>query len=68
MFFIGDRFFGTVAAHVAAPQAERFRFTSALPAQILRSLEPALQPLLQSPVKPPALTESSELESATGPH
>lgn len=46
MFFIGDSFFGTVAAHVAAPHAERFRFTSALPAQILRTLEPALQPML----------------------
>ena len=46
MFFIGDRFFGTVAAHVSAPHAERFRFTSALPAQILRTLEPALRPML----------------------
>lgn len=48
MFFIGDRFFGTVAAHVSAPHAEHFRFTSALPAQILRTLEPALRPLLIS--------------------
>lgn len=46
MFFIGDSFFGTVAAHVSAPHAEHFRFTSALPAQILRTLEPALRPML----------------------
>lgn len=57
MFFIGDRFFGTVAAHVSAPHAERFRFTSALPAQILRTLEPALRPML---------TESDAGEAVAG--
>lgn len=65
MFFIGDRFFGTVAAHVSAPHAENFRFTSALPAQILRTLEPALRPmLLAADANADAGTEAAERANA----
>lgn len=46
VFLIGDRFFGTVTAHVRGPEAARYRFTSALPAQLLKSLAPTLQPLI----------------------
>lgn len=46
VFFVGDRFFGVVTAHVHGPDAANYRFTSALPAQLLKSLAPALQPLL----------------------
>lgn len=46
VFFIGDRFFGTVTAHVAGEKAGKFRFTSALSAQMLKSLAPILQPLV----------------------
>ncbi len=49
VFFIGDRFFGTVAAHVADPGSGRYTFTSALPVQVLKALAPALQPLLDRP-------------------
>lgn len=49
VFLIGDRFFGTVTAHVADPGVGRFKFTSALPVQLLKSLAPALQPLITSP-------------------
>jgi membrane peptidoglycan carboxypeptidase len=44
-FFIGERWFGVVTAYVPGPEADRFRFTSALPAEILRVLGPVLSPL-----------------------
>ena len=47
VFFIGDRFFGTVTAFVDGEQAGTYRFTSALPSQMLRALAPVLQPMLQ---------------------
>jgi len=53
MFFIGDRFFGTVTAHVAGEEAGNYKFTSALSAQMLKSLAPVLQPLIATP-KPPS--------------
>ncbi|PWC31516.1 transglycosylase domain-containing protein [Azospirillum sp. TSO35-2] len=46
VFYIGDRFFGTMTAFVHGPEADDYRFTSALPAQLLKSLAPALQPLI----------------------
>jgi len=46
VFFLGDRHFGTLSAHVAGPAAADYGFTSALPTQLLRSLAPTLQPLL----------------------
>lgn len=46
MFFIGDRFFGTVTAHVEGEKAGNFKFTSGLSAQMLKSLAPILQPLI----------------------
>ncbi len=46
VFLIGDRHWGTVMAYVHEPDAERYRFTSALPAQLLVALAPLLQPLL----------------------
>ncbi|MGD1877727.1 MAG: transglycosylase domain-containing protein [Kiloniellaceae bacterium] len=45
-FFLGDRFFGVISAHVAGPDAAAYGFTSALPTQLLKSLAPQLQPLL----------------------
>jgi hypothetical protein len=46
-FFIDDRFFGTILASVGGPQAANFEFTSGLASQLLKVLEPALQPLLR---------------------
>jgi membrane peptidoglycan carboxypeptidase len=46
VFFIGDRYFGTVTAYVMGPEAERYRFTSSLPVQLLKALGPELEPLL----------------------
>jgi hypothetical protein len=46
VFVIGERFFGTLTAYVREPYAAHFDFTSALAVQLLKSLGPALQPLL----------------------
>jgi membrane peptidoglycan carboxypeptidase len=48
VFFLGDRFYGTVTAYVAGPEAGQYSFTSALAVQVLRVLEPALRPLIGS--------------------
>lgn len=40
VFFIGERHFGTLTAFVPGPEAADYRFTSALPAQILKTLGP----------------------------
>src|SRR5947208_8001331 len=48
VFFLGDRFFGTVTAYVPGPDAARFSFTSGLAVQLLKVLEPDLRPLINS--------------------
>ncbi|MDO9424423.1 MAG: transglycosylase domain-containing protein [Methylobacter sp.] len=45
-FFLGERFFGVITAYVEGPDAERYHFTSSLPVQIIKFLEPALAPLV----------------------
>ena len=47
VFLIGDRFFGTLTAYVHEPYAAKYTFTSALSAQVLKALAPALMPLVQ---------------------
>jgi membrane peptidoglycan carboxypeptidase len=49
VFYIGDRFFGTLTAYVPNAAAQEFNFTSALPVQILKVLAPNLTPLLRRP-------------------
>jgi len=51
VFFIGDRFFGTVTAYVPGPEAGRYHFTSALAVQLLKDLAPVLAPLLGAPAR-----------------
>jgi membrane peptidoglycan carboxypeptidase len=46
VFLIGDRFFGTVTAYVHEPYAADYVFTSALTVQLLKSLLPALRPIV----------------------
>ena len=48
VFFIGDRFYGTVSAYVPGDDAADFSFTSSLPVELLRQLSPLLQPLLSN--------------------
>jgi membrane peptidoglycan carboxypeptidase len=53
VFYLGDRFFGTVTAYVPGQDAARFHFTSALAVQLLKALEPELRPLIGSPEPAP---------------
>ncbi|MHB1331572.1 MAG: transglycosylase domain-containing protein [Sulfuriferula sp.] len=46
VFFLGDRFFGTMTALVPGEKAAAYRFTSSLPAQILKEMGPALSGVL----------------------
>lgn len=45
-FYIGERFYGVVTAFVPGSKAAAYDFTSALPVQILKTMEPALRPLI----------------------
>jgi hypothetical protein len=45
VFFVGDRFYGTISAYVPGEDAAEFSFTSSLPVELLRQLAPLLQPL-----------------------
>jgi membrane peptidoglycan carboxypeptidase len=45
-FFLGERHFGTLTAFVPGAGAGDYRFTSALPVQILKTLAPQLKPYL----------------------
>jgi membrane peptidoglycan carboxypeptidase len=62
VFFIGDRFFGTVTVYVTGNESSGHAFTSSLPAQLLRHLADELTPLFDSPV---ALPGDREIISAT---
>lgn len=60
VFYLGPRHFGTLTAYVIGPDAAGYRFTSALPVQILKSMGPVLAPHLEPagadrcPPPPPA--------------
>ncbi len=47
VFYLGPRHFGTLTAFVPGQAAEKFRFTSALPVQVLKGMAPLLTPYLQ---------------------
>jgi len=47
VFYLGPRHYGTLTAYALGPNAAGYRFTSALPVQILKSMGPALLPYLE---------------------
>jgi hypothetical protein len=49
VFFIEDRFYGVITAHVPGRQAERYHFTSSLAVQLFCTVAPVLQPLIERP-------------------
>lgn len=53
VFYLGERFFGTVTAFVPGEQAAGYEFTSALPVLVLKELEPSLRPLVSGQAAPP---------------
>ena len=60
VFIMGDRFYGTLTAYVHEPYAARYDFTSAMSVQLLKSLAPALQPLMDEPKAPAAPTAGAD--------
>ena len=46
VFYLGPRHFGTLTAFVLGPEAGGYKFTSALPTQILKNMAPLLKPVL----------------------
>lgn len=50
VFYLGADHFGTLTAFVPGADAAEFHFTSALPAQVLKSMAPVLTPYLIAPV------------------
>ena len=46
VFYLGERHFGTITAYVPGAAAEGFRFTSALPVQIVKLMAPLLAPVV----------------------
>ncbi|MCV4281249.1 transglycosylase domain-containing protein [Pseudomonas capsici] len=48
VFYIGENHFGTLTAFVPGRAAEGFRFTSALPVQVLKGMAPILVPYLEN--------------------
>jgi hypothetical protein len=65
VFFIGDRFFGTVTAYAPGPQAASQSFTSSLPVQVLKGLLPDLMPLLDQPPDAETLQAACPSETPT---
>lgn len=55
VFYLGERHFGTLTAFVEGSKADNFRFTSALPVQVLKGMAPLLKPYLSAepPGAPP---------------
>jgi hypothetical protein len=47
VFYLGDRFFGTITAYVPGRKAAQFRFTSALAVQLLKTMSPQIQPFFE---------------------
>jgi len=64
-FLIGDRYFGTLMAFVQEPDAANYKFTSALPSQILKALLPSLLPLVEGTAcvpPPPVVTAAARAD------
>jgi len=63
VFFLGDNLFGNLTIFVSGKEAENYSFTSSLPAQLLKALAPALNPLMDDDelltVDAPAVSEAS---------
>lgn len=60
VFFIDNRFYGTLVAYVPGKSAAAYKFTSALPVQIFKHLAPTLRPLIEAgaPLPSPLLRQA----------
>lgn len=67
VFFLGENHFGTLTAHVLGSKSDSFRFTSALPVQVLKGMEPILRSYLnldQNMGCKPAVTKTMAIKQA----
>ncbi|MDH5551907.1 MAG: transglycosylase domain-containing protein [Nitrosomonas sp.] len=67
VFFLGENHFGTLTAYVLGSESDAFRFTSALPVQVLKGMEPILRPYLtpgQNSGCKPILTKTQDIKHA----
>jgi hypothetical protein len=62
VFFIGDRFFGTITTYVPGPAAAGYAFTSSLPVRILKTMAPTLKPMIE--MAEPVATSVSKINTA----
>ncbi|UVE18801.1 transglycosylase domain-containing protein [Pseudomonas sp. LS44] len=62
VFYLGDHHYGTLTAFVPGRAAENFRFTSALPVQVLKGMAPILQPYLQGSSPGQCMTPNSGMQ------
>jgi hypothetical protein len=63
-FLIGERHFGVVTAYVSGESAAEYKFTSALPLEVLRALSPAIAPLIgAAPIASDALASPERVAS-----
>jgi hypothetical protein len=67
MFMIGDRYFGTMMVYVGEPWAEKYKFTSAMPTQLLKTLAPTLIPMLEGHICAPDKRAVVPLAKASNP-
>jgi membrane peptidoglycan carboxypeptidase len=69
VFYLGENHFGTLTAFVPGRSAEAFKFTSALPVQVLKGMAPILMPYLQpgnpNECKPPQIAMHGNDSSKT---
>lgn len=49
VFFIGDRYFGTILAFVPGSKAASYKFTSALAVQVLKDITPQIKAMIEHP-------------------
>jgi membrane peptidoglycan carboxypeptidase len=67
VFYIGDRYFGVITAFVPGREAANYRFTSALPVNMLRLLAPAIMTNIEiqsAKPKAPAIDKAQEKNPA----
>ena len=65
VFFLGDRYYGTITAYVSGAAAARYKFTSALAVQLLKSMTPQLQPLIDKAPEPTIAVGRLDAEQTT---
>lgn len=49
VFYLGDKYFGTLTAFVPGSKSDDFSFTSALPLQVMKGMMPILSPYVTTP-------------------